>query len=395
MAMRMVFIVFDCRRFDARGRCDNAPSVLRRLCMAAALSACAAAAHEFSITSAVLVFSGDGGFRLDIGLDADALALGLPLESDSETVAAAMAALAPDAVEDALAGAESAVRSDIRLAFDGAPAHFRVEFPYYGTPAAAAADPPTVLGALARLSGRTPAGAREMTFAAAARYKTVDLQIFDAASAEPLRIMLRAGETSPPYPLGGKGRARFAEGVFGRYLVLGYTHILPKGLDHILFVLGLFLLSTRLAPLFWQITAFTLAHSAALALAALGIAALPASVVEPLIAASIVYVAVENVAAADFGSRRLLTVFAFGLLHGLGFAGVLRGVGLPEGRIAAALAAFNIGVEIGQISVVALAFLAVGRFRGLAAYRKLVVVPCSLAIAAVGLWWVVERSLGL
>lgn len=370
-------------------------SRIRRLCLAAALSACAAAAHEFSITSAVLVFTSGGAFRLDIGLDADALALGLPLESDSQVVAAAMAALSPNAIEDALARAKSAVRNDIRLTFDGLPADFRVEFPHYGTPAAAAADPPTVLGALARLSGRTPAGAREMTLTAAARYKTVDLQIFDAASSEPRRTMLRAGETSPPYRLDGAVRPDFGGGVFRRYVVLGYEHILPKGIDHILFVLGLFLLSARIGPLLYQITAFTLAHSAALALAVLGIAALPASVVEPLIAASIVYVAVENIAAADFGSRRLLTVFAFGLLHGLGFAGVLRGTGLPEGRIAAALAAFNIGVELGQISVVALAFLAVGRFRGLAAYRKLVVVPGSLAIAAVGLWWFVERSLGL
>ena len=369
--------------------------MLRRFCIAAALSVSAAAAHEFSITSAVLVFLGDGGFRLDIALDADALALGLPLETDSEVVAAAMAELAPSEIGNARARAKSAIRNDFRLVFDGLPAAFQVEFPHYGTAAAAAADPPVVLGTIARLSGRTPGGAREMTFTSAARYKTVDLKIFDASSSEPRQVLLRAGETSPPYRLGGEGRTDFAAGVFRRYLVLGYAHILPKGLDHILFVLGLVLLSARIKPLLYQITAFTLAHSATLALAMLEIASLPASVVEPLIAASIVYVAVENLAAAEVGSRRVPAVFLLGLLHGLGFAGVLRELGLPAGHFVNALIAFNLGVELGQISVVAAAFLALGRFRASAAYRKLVVVPCSLAIAAVGLWWVIERSLGL
>ncbi len=366
--------------------------MLRRLCLAAALSVSTAAAHEFSITSASLVFLGDGGFRLDIALDADALALGLPLETDSEVVAAAMAELSPSEIENAMQAAKPIVRSDIRLAFDGLPAALEVEFPHYGTPAA---DPPAVLGTIARLSGQAPAGAREMTFTAAARYKTVDLKIFDDSPSGPRRFLLRAGATSPPYRLGEEEQADFAEGSFRRYLVLGYAHILPKGLDHILFVLGLVLLSARIKPLLYQITAFTLAHSMTLALAMLEIASLPAAVVEPLIAASIVYVAVENLAAAEVGSRRVLTVFAFGLLHGLGFAGVLRELGLPEGRFANALIAFNLGVELGQISVVAPAFLLLGRFRALAAYRKLVVAPCSLAIAAVGLWWAFERSLGL
>ncbi len=369
--------------------------VLRRLCLAAALSASTAAAHEFSITSAALVFLGDGGFRLDIALDADALALGLPLETDSEVVAAAMAELSPSEIENALEAAKPAIRSDIRLAFDGLPAAFEVEFPHYGTPAAAAADPPAVLGTIARLSGRTPAGAREMTFTAAARYKTIDLKIFDGSSSKPRLFLLRAGATSPPYRLGEEEQADFAAGVFRRYLVLGYAHILPKGLDHILFVLGLVLLSVRFKPLLYQVTAFTLAHTATLALAMLEVASLPASVVEPLIAASIVYVAVENLAGAEPGFRRVLTVFAFGLLHGLGFAGALRDIGLPEGRFANALIAFNLGVELGQISVVAPAFLLLGRLRASAASRKWVVVPCSLAIAAVGVWWFVERALGL
>lgn len=367
--------------------------MLRRFCIAALLSASIAAAHEFSITSVVLVFSGGGDFHADIGLDADALALELPLETDSDVVAAALAELSETGIEKALATAEHAIRRDIRLAFDGLPTEFEVAFPHYKT---AAAAPPSILGTTARLSGRVPEGAREVTFAAAPRYKTVDLKIFDAASPQPNQILLRPAETSPPHPLGGGAGASFGKSVFGRYVVVGYEHILPKGIDHILFVLGLFLLSARIRPLLYQITAFTLAHSVTLALAMFEVVALPASIVEPLIAASIVYIAVENLTTAQINSRRVLIVFGCGLLHGLGFAGVLREIGLPEGGFVNALIAFNLGVELGQISVVVPALLAASRFRAPPdVYRKRVVIPCSLAIAAVGLWWVVERSLGL
>ncbi len=359
------------------------------------LAVAVATPHEFDITSVALVFLGDGSYRADISLDADALALGLPLETDAEVVAATMAELSDAGVENAVAMARPVIQREIDLSFDGTPANFDVAFPHYGTAAASDADPPTALGTIARLSGRVPPGARELTFTAAARYKTIDLRILGASAPEPLQILLQPGETSPPYQLAGGEQTALTEGVFWRYTLLGYEHILPKGLDHILFVLGLFLLSTRLRPLLYQITAFTLAHSVTLALSMFEVISLPSSIVEPLIAASIVYVAIENVATTELKPWRVAVVFLFGLLHGLGFAGVLQELGLPEGRFVTALVAFNVGVELGQLSVVALAVLAVGRFRALPGYRKWVVVPCSVAIAAVGLWWAVERSLGL
>jgi hypothetical protein len=107
-----------------------------------------------------------------------------------------------------------------------------------------------------------------------------------------------------------------------QYLWLGYTHILPKGLDHILFVLGLFLLSARFKPLLMQVTAFTIAHSITLGLSMYGIVSLPSRIVEPLIALSIAYVAIENVLTRELKPWRIALVFMFGLLHGLGFAGV-------------------------------------------------------------------------
>ena len=172
---------------------------------------------------------------------------------------------------------------------------------------------------------------------------------------------------------------------------MGYVHILPRGVDHILFVLGLFLLGSQLPALIKQITAFTLAHSLTLALAAAGLVRLPANIVEPLIALSIVFVAIENLTTKEVRPWRILVVFAFGLVHGLGFAEVFQELGLAGAGFFTALLGFNIGVELGQLSVVALALLAVGWLRGRTGYRKFVVVPASLAIAAVAAFWTLQR----
>lgn len=182
--------------------------------------------------------------------------------------------------------------------------------------------------------------------------------------------------------------------LFGRFVALGYKHILPYGLDHILFVVGLFFFSTLLRPLLFQVTAFTIAHSITLALALLGVFSLPPAIVEPLIALSIAVVALENVFFRNVRASRWLVVFAFGLVHGMGFAGVLGTFGLPEGGFWPALIGFNLGVEFGQLSVIALAFALTFWFRKKDWYFKGVVVPVSLLISAVGLYWAAQRIWG-
>jgi hypothetical protein len=188
---------------------------------------------------------------------------------------------------------------------------------------------------------------------------------------------------------------------------VGFDHILPKGLDHILFVLGLFFLSTRWGPLLWQISAFTLAHTFTLALGALGWVNISGSIVEPLIAASIVYVAVENLFQRGLTKWRPLIIFGFGLLHGLGFASVLSEFGLPDDQFIPALIGFNVGVEVGQLTVIAMAALVllgcVRLAKGsdlneveapVASYPvmfRAVSLPASLIIAIVGAYWCVER----
>lgn len=177
----------------------------------------------------------------------------------------------------------------------------------------------------------------------------------------------------------------------GRYLVIGYEHILPKGLDHILFVCGLFLASIKFRPLLLQVTSFTVAHTVSLALAILGFVSVPAAIVEPLIALSIAGVAVENIVFKRMTPWRPAVVFGFGLLHGLGFAGVLLEIGMPQGQFITGLISFNVGVEIGQLTVLALLWGVLHWFYHRPWYRVSVQVPASALIAAIGLYWTVER----
>ena len=176
------------------------------------------------------------------------------------------------------------------------------------------------------------------------------------------------------------------------YIETGFLHIVPKGLDHILFILGIFLMSMRLRPLILQATMFTVAHSITLSLGVFGLVSLPPQVIEPLIALSIAYVAIENLFMDRLSRFRLPVVFMCGLLHGLGFASILTEFGLPEGLYAAALLWFNMGVEFGQIALLAAAYLAITIwFTRPEIYRRYVVVPGSLLIGGVGIYWTVER----
>ena len=180
---------------------------------------------------------------------------------------------------------------------------------------------------------------------------------------------------------------------FVSYIGVGFDHIIPLGLDHILFVLGLFFLALRMGALLWQITAFTLAHTVTLALGALDIVRFSPDVVEPLIAASIVYVGVENVLARGLTPWRPAIVFCFGLLHGLGFASVLQDFGLGAEHFVPKLIGFNIGVEIGQLAVIAAAYLALGLLFGSHDwYKRRIASPVSIAIALIAAFWVLERT---
>jgi hypothetical protein len=215
--------------------------------------------------------------------------------------------------------------------------------------------------------------------------------IFRVSQAGELKagLYVMAGEQSDLIELTAEGTQ--SQG-FLDYIIIGFEHIIPLGLDHILFVIGIYLLSQSWRALLWQVSAFTLAHTITLALATLGLIAISPSIVEPLIALSISYVAIENLFHNRLSRGRIALIFGFGLLHGLGFAGVLGEIGLNTEAFVSSLIAFNIGVELGQLAVIALMFALLGVWLGKTAYwDRWVRLPLSVLTALVGLYWFVER----
>ena len=180
---------------------------------------------------------------------------------------------------------------------------------------------------------------------------------------------------------------------FIKYLFLGIEHIIPKGLDHILFIIGLFLFSNLIRPLLLQVTMFTIAHTITLVIASLSLINVNASIVEPLIALSIVYIGVENIFKKYSNTKiRYYVIFLFGLLHGLGFALVLKDVGLDYSNLLMNLVSFNIGVEIAQIFILFLLYLTIGLFFSKKKYYKIIFqIPLSLFISLIAICWFVER----
>lgn len=351
-----------------------------------AVAAGPAGAHELERTQVVLTFAADGAFVLDISNDPAWLLLRL----ESFAGGRVPVALTPDARDRRLRELAPVFVDRIVLFVDGR--EVRPDAAEYLPPRDP--QPSDALPPLAtfRLRGRMPAGATTLRWL----YGLV-------VDPYPLTILRADGEThvewiqgwnwSDRVDLAGQFRPASRLTVVRDYAVLGYRHILPRGIDHILFVIGLFLLSVRVRPILLQVSAFTLAHSITLALSIYGIVSLPVRVVEPLIALSIAYVAVENLVTRQLKPSRLALVFAFGLLHGLGFAGVLSDLGLPRGEFVTALVSFNVGVEAGQLTVLALVAVLVWWWRHRAWYRQRVVVPGSVGIAAVGVYWTIARAL--
>ncbi len=178
------------------------------------------------------------------------------------------------------------------------------------------------------------------------------------------------------------------------YIQLGFTHVIPLGFDHILFIFCLFLSTTKFKQLLVYCTLFTVSHSLALGVAATNFISLNPRIVEPLIAFSIVYTALENILLDQSNRKRGLIIFGFGLLHGMGFASVLKENSLPKTDFYTALISFNLGVELGQIAVIVLSFLIIGKwFQQKSWYKTKMVYPLSAIIGSIALYWTIERIL--
>ena len=359
--------------------------MLRRIAAALLLSSLAGrlAAHELGTIRTFADFRKDGTYRIEIFIDREHLPPGFARGAAASVPIRGL----PAADVSSPAGRileEVAGTCDPR--FDGRPVRPTFE---WVSPDPDAAELRLVL------AGAIPAGARTFVWRNRLALGTYLLTLRTDGQSNADRQWIEGSAESRPFALASGIAPPTAMAVVRQYLALGYTHILPKGTDHILFVLGVFLLSRRWKPILLQVTAFTLAHTITLGLTIYGVVSLRPAVVEPLIALSIAYVAIENVFTTRLTPWRLALVFGFGLIHGMGFAGVLAELGLPRSQFLPALIAFNVGVELGQLTVIAAAFLAIGLpFRDKPWYHRRVVVPLSLAIAAVGLYWAVVRTIG-
>jgi hypothetical protein len=381
------------RRTSWIGNAMTSNRAAATLCMSLCLilSSARASAHEIG-TSRVLVAL-DGSNHYQIEIDTDALSLLEKLEIVSGQSAGPIADMPADRIEAHLTELENIFRQRVMVAFDGASSPPSIRFavvPADATSLLAATT--SVPGATITLTGDVPLGARGLTWSFGWTFASYALTVRHAGSPDASTVWLEGGQTSRPIVLDEPAHKADRIETAARYILLGFSHILPKGVDHVLFVLGLFLLSRRAKPLLAQVSAFTVAHSITLALSMYHIVRLPPSIVEPLIAVSIAYVAVENLIVADLRRWRVALVFAFGLLHGLGFAGALGELGLPRSEFVTALIGFNLGVEAGQLTVIAAAFAVVGwRWGGREWYRRLVVMPASAAIAGIAVYWTVQR----
>lgn len=418
--------------------------------------ASAVAAHEvFPTIGDMEVVDGQLTFRLEGNFES--IVAGINLDGLEDTEAAPEAdiydvlrALEPDAFIERFDAQWAEMSDAITVLVDGAPV--AVELTSIEVPAVG--DVEVVRQSVVTFAADLPDGAEAMQIEWPAEYGVLVLRQMGVDAG--WDGYLSGGGLTEAVSLSGGDEMSGGEAFF-RFIPVGVEHIVPLGLDHILFVLGLFFLSTRMKPLLWQVTAFTAAHTVTLALATLGYVNIPDQymwIVESIIAASIVYVAVENIFTDGLNPWRPAIIFAFGLLHGLGFASVLGAYGLPDNAVIPALLGFNIGVELGQLLCIAIAFIIVvsairlsedGKVNRIAAwaymavailvvplavipisamgpdaveaylpllfmvaalsglcaascaverfetYRHMVAMPASIGIALIGAYWVVER----
>lgn len=325
-----------------------------------------AAGHQIAETPLTLRISGD---RVIGTIEADAAYMLEEYRGDEEEEAKDLAwlrARGPDGWREIRRQAESYWRACLQLEADGKALPWTFGIPSLESEPPAflrEGEPESAPMLDLRLEARLPPGTRRLEaawqepFGVVLMLTSVDESGAETTPLVPGEKALVAERSAPAEAM------RPAPAAFGKWITLGFEHILPKGLDHILFVLGLFLLGPQWRHLLRQTVVFTLAHSASLAAATLGLVHFPPAPVEIFIAASIAWVGLGNLRGQAPGPPRLVLVALFGLIHGLGFASVLAGFLPASGpaELAVALLGFNLGVELGQLAVLAAAFGTLGR----------------------------------
>ena len=337
-------------------------------------------AHPASDTSVVIALRDRQ--TLDIAIASDAAAIVAKLEALAGTPLSATVPRTRDELTARLASLAPTLSDHAVLAFNGVRLTMRPGAVFVDDRGLATMHMETVLDADLQLRGSSVSWSTDLM------YGTYPLVIRRGEGAETI-YWLDGQASSGPIKLD-----RLTEPHVSVWagLWLGFTHIVPKGLDHILFVLGLFLLSPRMKQLVGQVSAFTIAHTVTLGLSLYGIVNAPGRLVEPLIALSVAYVGIENLFTSRLQPWRVVVVFTFGLLHGLGFAGAMSELPYSHADLIGMLVSFNIGVEMGQLSVIAAAAVIL---RLVLSHRETWQRPvaqlASAAVGVMGLLWTVER----
>ena len=340
-------------------------------------------AHEIGTTRVSVLFPEDGTYDIELVTDAGALVEKLLAAANPSTAGDIPA----NSIDSLLRRFDQTFRERAKIVFDAS--EVRPAISYGVSPRT---DALSAAVATIRLTGRIPPGAHQFSWAYGWTFASYALTVRKATSEKPTTEWLEGDQRSTPLVLALTAPPVNRLRIAWRYLTLGFTHILPNGLDHMLFVLGIYLLSGRARSVILQVSAFTIAHSITLGLSLYGIVTLSPRIVEPLIAISIAYVAIENLFLSELKAQRVALVFAFGLLHGMGFAGALKELGLPRSEFVTALLTFNVGVEAGQLAVIGAAWMLFGlHWSHRAWYRSRIAVPASLLIACTAIYWTIER----
>jgi hypothetical protein len=177
------------------------------------------------------------------------------------------------------------------------------------------------------------------------------------------------------------------------YLKMGFTHVVPLGFDHVLFVVCLFFFTPSIRNVVLQCSIFTLAHSLTLVLVAYGLLLPHSEIIEPLITFSILFTAIENIIHRKMNPWRLVIIFVFGLVHGLGFAAGLLSLDLSKSQMLTSILMFNLGVEIAQTVILLVLFILVYKIKKQHWYAERIVYPISSIIACIALYWTIARIL--
>lgn len=354
----------------------------------------AAQAHNLPYALADIRIGAAGEVQVALRVHLTPMILGAPQGAPDEAAVARVMALSDAEIAARSAVIEQQLLALLTLRADGRVLdNLTVRFPTPAevrTEALTPPDSPQPSAPIA-VAVRMPTGAKAVDIALPPSLGPAVVSV-RYADGQTVTLPLTDGRQSPAFRLAGPNTVLDQADAVLRFVVLGFGHILPGGLDHILFVVALVMGAPRFWPLVKLATSFTVAHSITLSLAALGLVSVPGAIVEPAIALSIAVAALLSLRATEtVGWGRLALVFGFGLLHGLGFAGVLQETGLPRGAEIAALAAFNIGIELAQLAVIALVLVALRLATRLTRDPNLIARPITIGVALIGVFWTVQR----